>query len=72
MDVKEVLRREGQVTGGAGNRLCLVVLRPGVGVVGAWIDAQFSSILWAVVNKNLLMLQNVLDSPTNDQDQWLS
>ena len=66
-----MLLREGLVTGRAGNRHSLVILRPGVGVIGAWIDAQFGCILWAIVNKNLLVLQNVLDCPTNDQDQWL-
>ena len=71
MVVQEILRREGLVTGRAGNRHSLVVLRPGVGVIGAWIDAQFGGILWAIVDKHLLMLQNVLDGPTNDQYQWL-
>jgi len=43
-----------------------VVLRPGVGVVGAWVDAQLGGVLWTIVDEHLLELQNVLDGPVVD------
>merc|ERR1719341_1389034 len=64
--IKEMLRREGNVAGRAGNCDGLVVLRPGVGVEGAWVDAQLGGVFWAIVDEDLLVWQDVLDSPVID------
>ena len=40
-----------------------MVLRAGEGVIGALVDAQLSSILGAVVDKDFLVAQDILDSP---------
>jgi len=63
VDIKKVLGGKGSVTGAARNSHCRVVLRSGVGVVGALVNAQLSSILWPIVYKNLLVPQDVLGSP---------
>ena len=63
MLVQEMLRGEGCGAEWAGKCSSLVVLGPGVGVVGAWIDAQLGGVLWTIVDEHLLELQNVLDGP---------
>merc|ERR1719341_255849 len=54
--IKEMLRREGNVAGRAGNCDGLVVLRPGVGVEGAWVDAQLGGVFWTIADEALLVL----------------
>jgi len=66
VDVQELLLGEGSVAGGTRNGSSLVVLGPGVSVEGAWIDAQFCSILRTIVNEDFLMTQHILDSPVVD------
>ena len=61
--IEEMLRREGSVAERARNCDSLVVLRPGVGVEGAWINAQLGGVLWAIVDEDFLVRQDVLDSP---------
>ena len=66
MDLKKKLGGECSPTGVARNGHSLVILRPGVGVVGALVNAQLSCILWPIVYKNLLVPQDVLGSPANN------
>ena len=66
MDVKEVLGGEGGATEAAGKSHRPVILCPGVGVIGALVNAQLGSILWAIVDEDLLVLQDVLGSPKNN------
>ena len=63
MLVHVMLRGEGRGAEWAGKCNSLVVLRPGVGVVGAWVDAQLGGVLWTIVDEHLLELQHVLDGP---------
>merc|ERR1719234_1467443 len=60
VDVHEVLGGEGGTTEAAGKSHRPVILSPGVGVVGALINAQLGSVLWAIVDEDLLVLQDVL------------
>ena len=64
VEIQEVLRGEGGFTGWTRDCLSRVVLRPGVGGKGAWVDAKFCSILWAIGDEHLTMLENVLGGPT--------
>ena len=64
VEIQEVLGGEGGFTSRTRDCLSLVVLRPGVGGKGAWVDAKFCCILWAIVDEHLTMLQNVLGGPT--------
>ena len=64
VEIQEVLRGKGNTTSRTKDRLSLVVLRPGVSGKGAWVDAKFGCILWAIVDKHLNMRQNVLGSLT--------
>ena len=66
MDVQEVLGGESGATKAAGKSHRPVILSPGVGVVGALVNAQLGSILWAIVDKYLLVLQDVLGGPINN------
>ena len=43
-----------------------MVLGASEGVVGALVNAQLCSILGAIVDKDFLVAENVLDSPTTD------
>ena len=63
---QEMLGGKGCVTTWTRDCLGLVILRPGVGVVGALVNAQLSCILWTIVHKYLLVLENVLGGPSND------
>ena len=64
VEIQEVLGGKGGFTNWTRHRLSLVVLRPGVGGKGAWVDAKFCCILWAIVDEHLTMFQNVLGGPT--------
>ena len=66
--IEEMLLREGSFAGRAWDCSSLVVLRPGVGVEGAWVDAQLCCVLWAIVNEDLSVAQDVLDSPAMIMD----
>jgi len=66
MNVEELLGGEGCNAEWAGKCNSLMVLGPGIGVVGAWIDAQLGSVLWTIVDEHLLELQNVLNGPVVD------
>ena len=52
VDVKKVLGGECCATEAARNSHSPVVLRPAVGVVGALINAQLSSIFWSKIKKD--------------------
>ena len=65
MHIKKVLGGESCATGTARKSHSLVILRPGVCVVGTLVNAQLSGILWSIVYKDLLVAQDVLGSPTD-------
>ena len=50
-----MLGGKGCVTTWTRDCLGLVILRPGVGGKGAWVDAKYCSILWAIVDEDFLM-----------------
>ena len=61
-----MLGGESGATEAAGNCHRPVILSPGVGVKGALVNAQLGSILWPIVDKDFLVLQDILGSPTNN------